>query len=91
MLWHKGMRFQDFKMHFLLFNFVSSEEKFSDAFEVLIKSGKIFFRCSSLNCIHKIWDFSYLDFSPKIICELHRMFADIFLFENSSQLDFLVI
>lgn len=71
-------------MHFLLFNFVSSEEKFADAFKVLIKSEKIFFRCSSLNCIHRIWDFSYLDFSPKIICELHLTFADIFLFKNSS-------
>lgn len=91
MFWHKEMQIQDFKMHFLLFNFVSSEEKFADAFKVLIKSEKIFFRCSSLNRIHRIWDFSYLDFSPKIICELHPMFADIFLFENSSQLGFLVI
>lgn len=86
MLWHKERQIPDFKMHFLLFDFVSREEKFADAFK-----GDAFFRCSSLNCMHRIWDFSSLDLSPKIICELHLMFEDIFLFENNSQLDFLVI
>lgn len=52
-------------MHFLLFYFVSREEKFADAFKIL-KSENIFFRCSSLNCIHRIWDFSYLDLSQKL-------------------------
>lgn len=30
------MQIQDLKMYFLLFNFVSREEKFADAFEVLL-------------------------------------------------------
>lgn len=70
MLWHKEMQIQDFKMHFLLFDFVSHEEKFADAFKVLLSSENIFFMFSSLNCIHRICDFSSLDLSPKIICEL---------------------
>lgn len=77
-------------MHFLLFDFVSCKEKFADAFEELLIL-KIYFSGSSLNSIHRIWDFSYLDLSQKIICELHLMFTDIFLFENSSQLDCLLI
>lgn len=70
MLWHKEMQIQDFKMHFLLFDFVSHEEKCADAFKVLLNSENIFLMCSSLNCIHRICDFSFLDLSPKIICEL---------------------
>lgn len=67
---------QDFKMYFLLFNFLSHEEKFADAFEILVIL-KIYFSGVPLWIVFiKYVIFSYLDLSPKITCEPHLMFAD---------------